>query len=387
MKVLYVNEQIKHLNLNREKLAERDIEIYEATSINEVEHYLGRGLPTVVLIEEGISFDAYGLGKVLVTDYPYVVCILVTQLEGGDFRRAMMSGFVNVLSGETSQEMVFESLNNANELVEAKQEKIMSDVNSDKEYDDALVITVQSTKGGIGKTTVATNLAVLFAEREKRTIVVDLDLQFGDVPIVLDKTYKVSIYDWVMESFQKHSRHIDQYLIQYNRYLDILPAPLHPEQADDIKSEHINVLTEVLNQKYDVIIFDTPPNIVDTMLAACEKSKEILVLTTPDIVSIKNVKIGMMALKKLGWGSKMKLVVNRATEGKELARDMINSIFDYEPIAEIPSDYENVLTAINTGVPYVTKYPKGKVTKTLNEIVNHLLGEEPEKKKLFGFGK
>ena len=149
-----------------------------------------------------------------------------------------------------------------------------------------------SPKGGTGKTVTATNLAASFAKHEqKRTLLLDLDLQFGDAAIMLGLEPEKTIYDLVVAPGELDSEKLAGYTTKHTCGLDILPAPLRPEDAELVTEAKLARLLEVARESYDVIVVDTSPFFHGPMLATLDRTDELLLLCGLDVPTLKNVRL------------------------------------------------------------------------------------------------
>src|SRR5258708_13036138 len=144
------------------------------------------------------------------------------------------------------------------------------------------VVTIFSPKGGTGKTVVATNLAAALTKREgKRTLLLDLDLQFGDAAIVLGIEPEKTIYDLVVAPGELDSEKLAGYVTKHASGLDVLPAPLRPEDAELVTESKVTNLLEVARGSYEGIVVDTSPFFHGPMLATLAPTAELIVLSAP----------------------------------------------------------------------------------------------------------
>ena len=137
------------------------------------------------------------------------------------------------------------------------------------------VITVFSTKGGVGKTTLASNLAVSIARHSKKKVaLVDLDLQFGDIAIMLNVTVKNTISDLIKEINQLDTDLMDEYLVTHFSGVRVLPAPIKPEYAEYITAGHVEKIIKTLKENYHYIIVDSSASFHETVLASLDMSED-----------------------------------------------------------------------------------------------------------------
>lgn len=382
MKIIIMNPSTNDNIINNSNIQANGFNVIAVHSIEELEEHLGHKEPAIVIVGDNDSYDPYNLGQILHKEYPYVSCILKMDDTKVNFRLAMNSGFLNTINNNMNDNEVINILMK----ISFQQTRFFNnlDVDSEEESEDdkeGTIISIASPKGGVGKTTLAVNLAMAFSKLDKKVAIVDLDLQFGDVPILMDLKPKYTIYEWVKDVYGTNRDEIKKYMISYDEHVDVLSAPLMPEQSDEINGQHINALINILTKKYDIIIIDTPPALYDSNLMAYERSDQILFITTPNITSIKNVKIGMVALEKLGWGQKINIIINRATEMKDLSLKTVRSVLNKNIVAMISSDYEKMIDCINMGTPYMKLYNNKAIVKEIDNLAEFFIGEKVVGKK------
>lgn len=237
------------------------------------------------------------------------------------------------------------------------------------------VITVFGAKGGIGKTTLATNLAVKLAEGGKKVALIDLDLQFGDVPIFLDIDPKDTIAELVQDVFTIDS--VRSYMTIHSSGVHVLSAPKSPEYADLISAEKVQALLSLMRSYYDYVIIDTPPSFTEVTITALESSTLILFVSGLDISLLRNSKLSLSLLHSLQQGDKIRLVVNRVMEMSTISINEIQSILGYAIWATLPSDYKVAVTALNRGVPFIISNPTCRLSASISLIAETiLLGEK-----------
>jgi pilus assembly protein CpaE len=230
---------------------------------------------------------------------------------------------------------------------------------------NARVITVFSPKGGTGKTVVATNLAVALAAAGKRTLLVDLDLQFGDVAIMLGLQPERTLHDLLTAPGPLDSEKIAGYATRRGTLLDILPAPIKPEDAETIAEARVAELLDAARTGYDVVIVDTTPFFQPSVLTALDRTDELLLLCAPDVPTMKNVRLTLQTLDLLGFAAdRVRLVLNRANTRIGFRAAQVASVVDRPVEVELPDD-ESVMVAVNRGVPVVELRAQGAFASAL----------------------
>ena len=184
------------------------------------------------------------------------------------------------------------------------------------------VITVFSPKGGTGKTAISTNVAAQLAKNEgKRTLLLDLDLQFGDAAIMLGLEPQKTIYDLVVAPGELDSEKLAGYVTKHQCGLDILAAPLRPEDAELVVESKVTALIEVARTSYDAIVVDTSPFFHGPMLATLDRTDQLLVLCGLDVPTLKNVRLALQTLELLSFPAQPDRVRHEPRECQRRAED------------------------------------------------------------------
>lgn len=217
----------------------------------------------------------------------------------------------------------------------------------------ARVVTVFSPKGGTGKTVVSTHLAAAIAKHQKaRTLLADLDLQFGDAAIMLGLEPEQTLHDLATSPGSLDSEKLHGYMTRHPASgLDVLAAPLRPEDGELVGDETIERLLEVAAPLYDVIVVDTSPSFHGPMLSALDRSDVLLFVCTPEVPTLKNVRLGIETLRLLSFPEdRMRLVLNRSDAGAGLRRPDVEAALGMQVSYELPSA-PDVPAAVNRGIP------------------------------------
>ncbi|MCW2973448.1 MAG: hypothetical protein JWN72_1721 [Thermoleophilia bacterium] len=235
--------------------------------------------------------------------------------------------------------------------------------------DTSRVITLFSPKGGVGKTVLATNMAAMYAKRlKKRTLLIDLDLQFGDAAIMLSADPRSTILDLVMSHGELDSDKLSGFVTHHESGLHVLPAPLRPEDADLVTEDRLASVLMAAKQAYDIVIIDTAPNFTSTVLTALDKTDELLLVASLEATSLKSVKVCIQTLEMLHYPlERCHVVLNRADTRVGLRKDQVEATLGKSIRFGVPSN-KAVPSAINRGVPVVMTEPKSDVTRAIREL-------------------
>ena len=249
------------------------------------------------------------------------------------------------------------------------------------------VITIFGAKGGTGKTTLSINLAVaLSVETKRRVVLVDLNLEQGDVPIMLDMVPDHTIVDVVriIDRLEADVDMIKRFLCQHSSGVEVLAAPRDVRSAEMIGQQHVAKIVELLAKSFDYVVIDTPPKLYGTVLTALELSSMILVVTSPEVPALKNTRIMLEMLKsQYSYSDKVKLVVNNAYMTDGVSHTEVGRVLDYPIFWKMPHD-SLVVECIKLGKPCVQVKARGKIARNIIDLARTLAGMGKPQKKLFG---
>ncbi|WDZ85602.1 AAA family ATPase [Micromonospora cathayae] len=233
------------------------------------------------------------------------------------------------------------------------------------------VITVFAAKGGCGKTTLATNLAVALAAGGRRRVgLIDLDLAFGDVAIMLQLNPGRNLADVADLAGRLDERTLRSLFVPYRPGLDALLAPTGPTEGERVNQELVTRLLTLARAMFDFVVIDTPPQFNDLVLAALDGSHLHLLLTTPDIPALKNLRITLDTFDLLDLPKEQRLVVlNRSDAKVGLTAADIERVIRVPISAHVPSN-RDVPVSINRGVPIVLDSPQHPVSRAIQEFAS-----------------
>lgn len=237
------------------------------------------------------------------------------------------------------------------------------------------IVTVFSPKGGSGKTTVATNLAVaLAAIDDHRVCLVDLDLEFGDVAISLRLTPTRTLLDAVSANFVHDADDLVQRLVtEFRTNLDCILAPVSPGDAEKIGSTVVADLLERLRTHYDFVVVDTPSQFTEQVLTALDASEHHVLITNPEIPALKNLNLTLDMLDLLSYPrDRRSIVFNKADDSAGLSSADIEAVLRAPIAAHVPVS-RDVPASINRGVPLGVANPGHPVSVAIRKFASHTI--------------
>jgi pilus assembly protein CpaE len=248
------------------------------------------------------------------------------------------------------------------------------------------IVTVFSPKGGTGKTVTASNLAAACAKFEgRKTLLLDLDLQFGDAAIMLGIEPDKTIYDLVVAPGELDTEKLAGYTTKHVSGLEVLPAPLRPEDAELVTEAKLGRLLEVARESFDVIVVDTSPFFHGPMLATLDRTDELLLLCSLDVPTLKNLRLALQTLDLLSFPKqRVRIVLNRSNSKVGMKPNEVEGALGMKVRFEVPSD-RAVPLAVNRGNPVVLAEEGADVSKAIKAMAKELfpvVKEEGRKRRL-----
>jgi pilus assembly protein CpaE len=407
-----VTEQIRvvivdDINETREHLTkllsfESDIEVVGAASSGEEAVELtGKLQPDILLMDINMpGMDGIATTERVSGTYPMTSIIMMSvQGEADYLRRSMLAGAREFLVKPFSSDELTTSIRQVYVREKQKRGRMIVPAQgapgADGTQKNGKVVTLFAPKGGVGRTTLAVNLAVAMAGEQRQTVtLVDGSFQFGDVGVLLNLNPKnKSIIDVVADPASTDEDLVDTTLINHSTGIKVLLAPPSPEMAELITVDQIRRMMTRLRATNDFTVVDLWPHFNDVSLALLDMSDVILTVLTLEITNIKNVRLFLEVAEQLGYGDRLKLVLNRADSAFGIrVADVENSVgrkIDHQVV----SDGRTVVYALNRGVPFVWSNSQAPVSEDVLKISRALVqGEgspedEDEKepgRKLFG---
>lgn len=319
------------------------------------------------------------------------IIIMSVQDEQEYLRQAMVAGAREYIIKPFTSDQLTSAVYRVYELEQKRRFHVQNFISSEEDRPRGQVISVFSTKGGVGKTTLAVNLGVCLAQDFGFSVaIVDLDLQFGDVAVLLNLTPRQTISDLAADFNQLDEELLEASLMRHSSGLCVLAAPLRPEYAELVSSHLVEKVIKLLSNRYDYILVDTPGLFTDPSMVALDYAHQILMVLSLDLPTLKNVKLGLGVLDSLHHKDKVKVVLNRSNLELGIGPGDVEKVLGLSLFAQIPSDGRIVVGAVNKGRPFITSHPQSRVAESLRHLACELVQpgikakHERKKKSLFG---
>jgi pilus assembly protein CpaE len=255
---------------------------------------------------------------------------------------------------------------------------------------DSLVVSVVGSKGGVGCTSIAVNVACAMAQDPKYNVaLVDLDLALGDADVALDLIPDYTLADVAMNVDRLDMQFLRRSLCKHESGLSLLPHPVQMEDISLIHEEHLGRVIGLLRASYSHLVFDLSKRFTPTDWTAMRMSDVVVLIAQLELTSLRNVVRMLHTMdKEEGLGDKVKVVMNRVgADDSEITLEKAQETIGKPIYWQVPNDYKSMLGARNAGVPLLTHAPKSKVHQSLVGMANALCGKvaEPAKKERRSF--
>ena len=343
--------------------------------------------PDVVLLDT----DMPGLDGIAATERisarspEIAVIMLSSQGEAHDWRRAMLAGARDFLLQPITREELAGSIRQVHTIHQRELERLTQAAShlqsgngqvppETREGGPGKIVALFSPKGGVGRTTLAVNVAAAAVKNGHDVCLFDASFQFGDVGIMLDLNPKgVSIADLLPEGADDDPDAIETVLTNHSSGLHVVLAPPSPEVAELVQAESVRRMLEVLRRNHRLVVVDTGSWLNDVTLAILDVADVILGVMTLEITNIKDMRLFLHLADSLSYLDKLQLVLNRsdATLGIRVAdaEQSLGRRIDHAVV----SDGRTVVYALNRGVPFSVSNPEARVSRDVKRLAEHLL--------------
>jgi len=338
--------------------------------------------PDIVLMDINMEdMDGITATESILREVPFTqVIILSVQSEQDYMRRAMMAGARDFMVKPPSSEELIATIRRLSVFAHEKREEFerpTASVAAEAHPGSApshrptgKVLTFYSPKGGVGCTTIATNIALGLDTEETPTVLVDGNLQFGDVSVFLNLQSKYSINDLTSRMDELDPEILEDVLLLHENGLRVLAAPPRPEMADEVNADQIRTIIQFLRQHFAYVVVDTASTMDDTTLAILDTTDLLIAICTPDIPSIKDARHLFDLLHILEFPTQnVCFVVNKMDRKGGISAEAVGENLKREVEAVIPVDERTVTASINKGIPLIVSDRSSPQSRALMQLM------------------
>ncbi len=347
-------------------------------------------LPHVILMDINMpDMDGITATEIISNTVPESPIIMMSvQGEQDYLRRSMLAGAREFLVKPFSADELINSIRHVHELEKVRRARYAPVAPAAPVGGPAVpvagretgkIITFFSPKGGVGRTTIATNLAVALHQLTgKPVVLVDGSLPFGDIAVILNMSPKAKTIADLIGSFETaDSDVVESILVQHSTGIKVMLAPPTPESTELITGAHIKHVLELLRERYAYIVVDTWPSFQEQVITMLDVADVILTLMTLEITSLKNVRVFMEVVEKLGYDeAKVQLVANRNDSSGGIKASDVEASLGRKIPHTIVSDGRTLVLAVNRGVPFVISHRDSQVAKDIFALAQRVASAE-----------
>jgi len=350
--------------------------VYSARNVTDAQRRLVEEGIDVAIVGPAFAHEAGVAEMALMFDVrPSLPVVLVTDALNTDvLKAALRSGFKDVIEAPLTLRKVEEAFGLLDQLARREDSIVQRKNRIGK------VVTIMSPKGGAGKTMTTVNVALSLAQwaDPARVVIIDADLQFGDVCISLQVDPKHTIVDAARDVDKLDEPLLESLLARHTSGMRVLSAPLEPSLADEVSTQVVVKTIGMLKRMFDYIVIDTAPFLDEPVLSILERSDVVLLVVDMDLPSVKNAKLALDTLRLIKFPfEKIKLVLNRVNSKARLDIDELERSLGLDVQAAISSD-KLVPRAVNEGDPVVSLYPRSRVARDLRSVARLVVDGEVE---------
>lgn len=353
---------------------------------NQVLNEINRTSPDLILIADTSPMALRSCQQIYLLR-PRSVPIVLSDLEDSErMYKIMQSGVHYILS---------ENIEPINLIAELKgiysneSNRILALENTGATSAKSKVVLFFGPKDGVGKTTLAVNMAIKLAQKNNKVVILDCDLQSGDVGILFGMNPKNTILELVQEQNNPNVDTIRQFLSLHLSGVSFLPNPHSPEYAATITARQVESIIAALRVYYDYVIVDTVSGFEDISASCIDCASAVLFVTGKDIPALQNAKKSLMVLGELTDKEKIRLIVGKSYRNEITSTD-VSRVLGMPVWGSLPYDEKAAVTASNQGQPLVLVYPKSKISKEISNMADQLeelttgsrIGRSRKKKRL-----
>ncbi|MDQ3689008.1 MAG: response regulator [Chloroflexota bacterium] len=341
--------------------------------------------PDVIVMDINMpGMDGIGAAEIISQRLPHSPIIMMSvHGEAEQLKRSMLAGAREFLVKPFSADEFTTSIKRVHERELARRDQMQeaggvaaTTAVDSGDPEDHQVLAVFSPKGGAGRTTLAVNLALaLRRETKQRVALIDANLQFGDVGVLLNLNPKNRSVAEAVEGGEPDGDIIESVMVEHSTGIRVLLAPPSPEGADLVTPAYLKKIIGFLRETHDWVVVDLPSGLNDHTLGVLDLADQILVVAALEITTIKNVRLFLEVADQLEYErSKIRLVINRSDASQGIRIGDVEASIRRSIDGTIVSDGRLAVLAVNRGVPFVVSHPESPLSRDVFKLARTLAG-------------
>ena len=370
-------------NIRRLLQFERDMEVVGGARTGKEALSLARDTqPHVVIMDINMpDMDGISATEAMLKELPNTqIVILSVQNEPDYMRRAMLAGARDFLPKPPSADELVSTIRKVGQRALSQPAvapsvqatgALVSPVSLQAHH--GKIIVIYSPRGGVGRTMVATNLALALHTEDTPTVIVDASLQFGDVSACLNLQTRNSLLDLVDQAEELDTELVERITIHHPSGLKVIAAPARPEQAESVQGTQISKVIQFLSSVFQYVVVDTSANLTESTIGAIDASDIVILIGAPDLPTIKNLRIFFDLGEALNLTpQKVVLIMNRMDKRYGISAEKVADLLKQPIIAQIPLDDRVVPLSTNNGEPFILQDRTKPVARSILELAQAL---------------
>lgn len=300
-----------------------------------------------------------------------LVVMMSVQHESEYLKKAMLAGAKGYIMKPIDTDELIETLESTYLKYESQLKAALPKVEASY---DGKIHTFYSGKGGVGKSFLSLSSAIVLAKKmSKKVLIIDMDLRFGDISLMLNKQNELTLKELFEEGNLTKIEDVQPFIHNIDDHLSCLFAPKDPTSAEYITADQIKGLMMLVKSYYDIIIVDTGVNFDDVTLSVLDLSDKVYLVSTIEVTSLKNTKTSLKVMQSLNYSKdKIKLIMNMTLDKFGVQKAQVEKAFSYDILAYVPEEVKLVRQSINSGIPLMDQ--KGqKFEKHIRALVEKMI--------------
>lgn len=304
-----------------------------------------------------------------------VAVVMTDEYNHETVQKVMQTGVHYILPFQLDSETLVSQING---IMTNESSRLLALENTSTTNWKSKVITIFSSKGGVGRTTVATNLAIKLAHKNRKVAILDFDLEFGEATSAMGIETRNTVAELLQEQANPNADIIRKQMAMHSSGVNVLAAPSSPEFADNISAVQIEKIISALRTYYDYLIIDTSMGFNNINLSCFDSSSMIIYVTGMDLATLRRTKKGLSIVNSLVGDEKVRLLIAKEEPGRVKIKD-VSKALEFPLWHSIPYDQRIALESVNQGRPMVVEFPLSKPSRAYQDMADKIDESESEK--------
>jgi pilus assembly protein CpaE len=376
--ILLVSENLAIVEATRSILAkEKDFNLLDKeVSPKNLDSVISETKPDVILLDFEFQKHPFNLLEEMTSHYPMsAVVAVLSEADMVNLERVVLSGARAFIQFPYQDDKLEVTIKRVVQLIERNQARTSQETEEEQTIDTRNTFMVYSPKGGVGTTTIATNLAINLRESiNEDVLLIDGKQLFGHVPLYLNLLTGNSITDLIAHVGNLDEQLIHQVTVRHSSGIRVLPSPNLVAEAQGLRPESLYKVLQSIQQVFPNIVIDGGSQLNDNTVTFMDSADKILVVLTPDLAAMKDVRQFIEIAATLSYPSeKLLFVLNKTGRKADVRRNEIEDTLKIKIFGEIPADDDFALSCLNEGIPIMIKKSRHPISRSISKMAKKLV--------------